>query len=115
MKKNKYHSKKCRCNQDHIHHSRAEAEYCNWLALLQRNGDIRKYEIQKKFKFDAMASHYADFWVKDNDDTYHVEEYKGFETDIWRLKLKMFKKYYPDIPYFVVKKIRGRFLRKKVN
>ena len=97
----------CKCSQGHIHHSRGEAGYCDVLAILKRGRKIKGYEIQKKFELTAhgkhITNHYPDFLVTELDGSIRVDEYKGFATEIWRIKMKMFKAQYPEIPYNVIK------------
>jgi hypothetical protein len=97
----------CRCGQSHWHHSRGEAGYCNVCELRKKAGNIKEYEIQKKFSLDVNGIHianmYVDFWITGNDDRQWVEEYKGFGVEVWRIKMKLFKALYPDIEYRVIK------------
>lgn len=97
----------CRCGQGHIHHSRAEAGYCDIVEIRKIGGNIKDYEIQKKFSLDVngvhIANHYPDFLITGNDGRKWVEEFKGFSTEVWRMKVKLFKAQYPDIEYRVIK------------
>ena len=97
----------CKCSQGHIHHSRGEAGWCNNLELRVRAGDIQSYEGQKRFDFvvngKKICSHIPDFFVTGADGSVWVEEFKGFEADVWKLKKKMFAAFFPDIRYVVIK------------
>jgi hypothetical protein len=104
---NKYSNKSCKCNQEHIHDSRGEARYCDNLALQKKIGEIKDYECQKNIDLivegHKICCHRVDFWITENDDKNRVEEYKGFATDVWNLKRKLFEAIYPGIPYIVIK------------
>jgi len=57
--------------------------------------DIKSWERQVKIELTAHGRHicnyYIDFVVTHNDGTLEYVEVKGFETDLWRLKWKLFK------------------------
>lgn len=101
--------KSCRCEQGHIHHSRGEAGWCNLVEARKRTGEIKDYEIQKKVELSAYGKHianmYVDFWITGSDGSQWVEEFKGFATEVWRLKHAFFKVQYPEVEYKVVKGI----------
>ena len=108
-KKNKYGAKKCRCNQNHIHDSGFEANYCNELQLRVNAADIKDYETQKRFDLHGrdgkkVCSHYPDFLIEKFDGTKYVDECKskGTVTSTWRLKKALFEHEYPEIQYNVI-------------
>lgn len=105
--KSKYHSTRCRCRQEHMHDSKGEAGYCNDLALRVKAADLAEYEIQKKFELHGrdgkrVSNHYVDFLLTDFDNKQEVHEYKGFATELWKLKKALFEHEYPEIPYIVI-------------
>jgi hypothetical protein len=105
QKKTKYGNKKCRCISNHQHDSRGEVSYCDRLRYEKLAGEIRDYQVQKKYPLFVegmrLCNHIVDFLVTEKDGTVAVHEYKGFATRDWRLKMKLFKTCYPDIPYRV--------------
>jgi len=105
--KTKYGSDSCHCNQGHIHQSRKEARYCDSLGYLKRAKEIKDYEIQKKFDLSVNGVHicnyYVDFLVTLMDGTQQAEEVKGFSTDTWLIKKKLFEALYPKVKYVVVR------------
>lgn len=106
-RKNKYYNKRCKCNQGHNHDSRGEAAYCNELDLMVRVGQIMKYETQKTFSLHGkdgkkISSHRVDFLLHDFDGKLTVHEFKGFATEVWKLKKALFEHEYPEIPYIVI-------------
>lgn len=105
--KNKYGAKKSKCRLGHSHASKLEAGYCNQLQMLKKAGEIQGFEVQKRFELRLddvlICCHYPDFLVTRKSGEQEIHETKGAETDIWRLKHKLFKFCYPDIPYFVIK------------
>jgi len=105
--KNKYKNTSCKCSKGHIHHSRGEASYCDQLALEEKLGIIKEYEIQKKFILKVnniqITTHIPDFFITYPDGKKEVREYKGYADKLWPVKKKLFEALYPDIPYIVVR------------
>jgi hypothetical protein len=104
---NKYKNKSCKCNQNHIHHSRGEARYCDRLAFEKRVGLIEKYTTQKRFDLyvngKKITTHIPDFFVTTKENKQEVHEYKGYPDKVWPIKMKLFQAIYPDIKYIVVR------------
>lgn len=77
----------------------SQAEYRRWceLKLLQRAGRIRNLERQVRFSFDLNGVHIcdyiADFSYFDNDERV-IEDRKGVETDVFKIKAKMMLAFY---------------------
>jgi len=98
--------KSCKCKLEHIHDSRGEAAWCNMLELRRKAGDIKKFEIQKTFQFfvndKKICGHRVDFVVFGLDGQKWVEEYKGWASEVWQIKKKLFEALYPDIEYIVI-------------
>jgi len=107
FKKNKFNAVRSKCKSGHYHPSKLEAGYCDHLLHLKKNKQIKDYEIQKKFAFAVnsihICNHYVDFLVHTNSGSIEVHETKGRETDLWRIKHRLFKAIYEDIPYYIVK------------
>ena len=97
----KYHNKKI--NYDgHTFDSIKEKNYYITLKLLERSGKIKELELQKEFelqpsyklnnKTSRKITYKADFTYKTTqDDKMHVVDVKGFRTDVYRLKKKIFE------------------------
>ena len=104
---NKYSNKNCTCNLGHIHDSRAEARYCDELTLRLKAGEIEEVRYQVKYDLKAngehVTNHIVDFVVTFPDGNIEVHEYKGFATEVWKLKMKLFEANFPTIPYIVVR------------
>lgn len=74
--------------------------------LIEGGYPIAGIEFQAPFTFACGAVYKADFLVTmSNDFDRVVVEAKGLETDVWRLKEKLFRHEYPDFPLIVVKKL----------
>lgn len=90
----------CKCGQGHIHHSRAEAHFCDGLALRVKAKDIKSYDTQVKIPLDVngrhIANYYIDFRVEHNDGTFEFIEVKGFSQEVWKLKWALYEVLYPD-------------------
>ena len=99
-------------------HSKLEARYYQMLKMEKKTGLIRDFERQVAFDLYAWTKyalnenlakakvcvHIVDFLVTMPDGSYEVRETKGFATDVWDLKRKMFEKNYPEIPYKVIRR-----------
>lgn len=106
MSYNKY--KNVKVNIDGIKFdSKAESERYAGLKLLEKAGLISnlqlqpKFELQSKFRHNGkteLAIYYiADFSYQDKSEVkIIVEDVKGVETDVFKLKRKMFLKLYGD-------------------
>lgn len=100
----KYHSKKAKCNQGHIHDSKKEAARCNELIMLEKSGKIKNLRQQVRFelipptKYTDMPNeracvYIADFVYTQGDVTF-VEDTKGYKTPDYIIKRKLFKQKY---------------------
>lgn len=93
--------------------SKKEAEYYCQLKLLKRAGEIRdfglqpKYELQPTFKKNGTThrsiTYVADFVITNNDGTTEIVDIKGVETQVFKIKQKLFEYMYPDLSLKVVK------------
>lgn len=112
MKKkgNKYGAKKTTVDGI-LFHSKREAEYYGQLKMMKRAGKIKDFKRQVSFSLYAMCDyeskkvcdHIVDFLVLTLDGKKEVHEVKGMETDVWKLKKKIFEANYTFIPYKVIK------------
>lgn len=90
-----------------------EADYYCQLKLLKRAGEIKdfglqqRYELQPTFKKNGKThrsiTYVADFVIENNDGTTDVVDVKGFETQLFKVKQKLFEYKYPDLQLKVVK------------
>lgn len=77
----------------------SEAEHRRWceLKLLQMAGQISNLEHHKVFRFELngvlIGSYEADFVYFENGARV-VEDKKGYETDVFKLKAKMMQAFY---------------------
>lgn len=97
----KYHNKKI--NYDgYTFDSIKEKNYYIKLKLLEKAGKIKELDLQKEFelqpsyklnnKTSRKITYKADFTYKTTqDDKMHVVDVKGFRTDVYRLKKKIFE------------------------
>lgn len=106
-KNSKYYNKKTRINNITFD-SKIEALRYVELKFLQNIGKIKdlklqpKYELIPTFKKNnetfKKTTYIADFSYYDNElGKIIVEDVKGFKTDVYRLKRKMFEYYYPNL------------------
>lgn len=93
--------------------SRKEADYYCQLKLLKKAGEIKdfglqqRYELQPTFEKNGTThrsiTYVADFVVVNNDGTTDVIGVKGFETQLFKIKQKLFEYKYPDKRLKVIK------------
>ena len=93
--------------------SKKEAEYYCQLKLLKQAGEIKdyrlqpRYELQPAFKKNGKKyraiTYIADFAIINNDGTTEVVDIKGVETQVFKIKKKLFEYMYPDLNLKVVK------------
>ncbi len=93
----KYHNKTNVYN-DEVYHSLKEANYAAELDLRVKAHEIKKWERQVRIPLDVnnyhICNYIIDFIVTHNDDSLEYVEVKGFETDLWRMKWKLFEALY---------------------
>lgn len=97
----KYHNKKVKYD-GYTFDSIREKNYYIKLKLLEKAGKIKELELQKEYelqpsfklnnKTSRKITYRADFTYKTTeDDKLHVIDVKGFRTDVYRLKKKLFE------------------------
>lgn len=97
----KYHNKKVEFD-GYTFDSIREKNYYIKLKLLEKAGKIKELELQKEYelqpsyklnnKTSRKITYKADFTYKTTeDDKLHVIDVKGFRTDVYRLKKKLFE------------------------
>lgn len=93
----KYHNKKVSMPDGTVYDSRKEARRGGELKLLERIGEISdlkrqvKYELVPKQDGERAVYYIADFVYKDNrTGKTIVEDCKGYKTDVYKLKRKLF-------------------------
>lgn len=100
-KRSKYYSKKVIIDGIKFD-SKKEGEYYQKLKILEKKGLIKDLELQKEYllqdkfvingKTRRKITYRADFsYVSTEDDKLHVIDVKGFRTDLYKLKKKLFE------------------------
>lgn len=93
-RRNKYNAKST-CYNGIYYHSKFEAGYAEELDWRIKAKDIKSVERQVKISLDVNGKHitnyFIDFVIIHNDDSFEYVEVKGFETEVWRLKWKLFE------------------------
>lgn len=78
--------------------SKFEAGVAQELTLLKRAGEIKDFEEQVTIPLEVNGYHICnykiDFVIKHNDGIVEYREAKGFTTDVWKLKWKIFEALY---------------------
>lgn len=103
-RRNKYRNHRVEID-GHTFDSKAEARYYKQLKLRKRAEDIKDFELQPRFRlqegFNKDGKRYspidyvADFRITHNDDSIEIVDVKGTQTQVFKIKEKMFHKKYP--------------------
>lgn len=108
---NKYRNKKVQVDM-YVFDSIAESRRYKELKLLEKAGKIQNLELQPHFLLQEAfkkngrtfrkIEYIADFKYTENGRTI-VEDVKGIQTDVFKLKHKLFEKKYPDLELRIIK------------
>ena len=111
--KNKYHNRRTQIGEISFD-SVAEARRFNELKMMLEIGEIRDLELQPRFELQPSfkkrnrtvrkIEYIADFMYKDRKGNTIVEDVKGMETDVFRLKQKLFEYKYPNLTLTLIKR-----------
>ena len=106
----KYKNKKTQVDM-YVFDSAKEAKRYKELKLLERAGEISNLELQPRFLLQEsfrkngrvyrMIEYIADFQYIENGKTI-VEDVKGIQTDVFKLKHKIFEKIYPNLELKII-------------
>lgn len=79
-----------------------EANYAAELDLRVKAKDIAGWKRQVRIPLNVNGYHICDyiidFVVEHNDETVEYVECKGWQSEVWKLKWKLFEANYSDIP-----------------
>lgn len=108
---NKYNNQKTKVDM-FVFDSKAESKRYKELKLLEQTGEISNLELQPRFLLQEgfikngrrfrKIEYVADFKYTEKGKTI-VEDVKGIQTDVFKLKHKMFEKIYPDLELKIIK------------
>jgi len=108
---NKYRNKKVIVDEKEFD-SKREGNRYKELKLLERAGEIKNLELQPRFLLQdsfkkngrtfRKIEYVADFKYIENGKTI-VEDIKGIQTDVFKLKHKIFEKVYPDLELRIIR------------
>ena len=86
--------------------SKKEARRYKELKLLEKAGEIKNLQLQPRFtlqesfihqgKTERKITYIADFMYEEKNGQIVVEDTKGYRTDVYKLKRKLFLKRYTD-------------------
>ena len=95
-------AKKTVNNNGRMNDSKFEAGYANELILRKKAGDIKDFEEQVTLDLEVngyrVCTYRIDFIVYHNDGMTEYVECKGYPTDVWKLKWKLFEALFTDKP-----------------
>lgn len=82
--------------------SKREATRYRELKILERAGEITALELQPRYKFPMGFAYVADFrYITDR--SIAVEDVKGVETPVFKLKRKCLAYFHPEVDLRIVK------------
>ena len=106
----KYKNKKTQVDM-YVFDSAKEAKRYKELKLLERAGEISNLELQPRFLLQESfrkngrayrkIEYIADFQYIENGKTI-VEDVKGLQTDVFKIKHKLFEKIYPELELKII-------------
>lgn len=112
--KNKFNNTKVKAD-DIMFDSKMEYKRWQQLKLMLATGEIKNlqrqpaFELQPAFRKHNKAyreiEYVADFQYQTRDGRTVVEDVKGMETDVFKLKRKMFEYKFPELSLVLVKKV----------
>lgn len=83
--------------------SQAEMERYGELVILKLAGSVKDFKVHPKYDVGSGITYELDFEVIYQDGHKELEEVKGRWTQAARMKVKMFRKKYPDLPLKIIK------------
>lgn len=105
-KTNKYHAEIVEY-RDKKYDSKGEAEYAMKLDWRKKAGEITEITPQYPIKIIVngvfICNYVIDFRIKLTNGICEYHEYKGMETDLWKLKWKLVKALYPHWEFKLIK------------
>lgn len=92
--------------------SKDECLHAMWLESERQQGRIMKWTPKKQYELYAycprpgmpqkmIGRHIPDFTVRVTAGLTEIHEVKGFKTDVWQIKRKIFESNYPHLEYKV--------------
>jgi hypothetical protein len=94
-------------------HSQLEGSYYLELKIKKSAGIIKDFSLQPKFLLQPKFTHegkeiapityIGDFLITHNDGSIEVVDTKGAETDVFKMKKKMFHYYHPHLKLSIVR------------
>lgn len=100
--------------------SKFEAGYGQELELRKKAKDIKDFETHKKMFLTVddvlIANYYIDFVIYHNDGTTEYVETKGYQTEVWKIKWKIFNALFgrdPNVKITLVQ--QGKFKPPKIR
>lgn len=107
---NKYRNQKTQMDM-YVFDSAKEAQRYRELKLLEQAGEISNLELQPRFLLQdsfrkngrtyRKIEYVADFKYIENGKTI-VEDVKGLQTNVFKIKHKLFEKIYPDLELKII-------------
>lgn len=100
--------------------SKFEAGYAQELEFRKKAGDIKDFETHIKIPLivndELITNYYIDFIIYHNDGINEYVETKGYQTDTWKIKWKLFCALYGNDPNIkITLEQQGKFKPPKIR
>jgi len=115
-RKQKYGSVRIKHHAGYSFASKLEGDLFDFLEILKKGGNIKDIVVQNSVYLTAARIQYiADFKAFDIElNEYSWWEAKGFETDVWRIKRRLWKHYGPGLLHVYKRQGRGLYLAETI-
>jgi hypothetical protein len=96
----KYGNTPNRCHEGIMHQSKAEARRCDELHILQKAGELSELKAHPQPSYPMVVNgvkvctYRGDFEYVDRDGNVRTEDVKGYRTEVYALKAKLFEALY---------------------
>ena len=105
-RRHKYNAQKTKVN-GHTFDSKAESEYFGLLKLKIRAGEIKYIDVHPVVSLPGGIRWKLDFFIYYPDGKIEAIDIKGFETQVFKMKQKLFNQFHPLAPLKVITKKGG--------
>lgn len=101
LKRSKYGNKRVKTTLGKTYDSKGEAAYAAHLQALKLAGEILSWERQVRIPLmigkHKLCTYVMDFVIHNDSQTVTLCEYKGYVTDLWKLKWKILEATLPEV------------------
>jgi hypothetical protein len=101
LRRSKFGNKRVKVTMGVTYDSKGEAAYAGHLQVLKLCGEVLEWERQVKIQLRVngkkICTYVMDFVVTMKDGSIELHEYKGFATDLWKMKWRILEVTLPEV------------------